>query len=137
MKLLVDTHCWLWYLLSPNKLNEKSQALLQSQEHEVYLSAASAWEIVIKHGLGKLEIPLPPEKYIPSRLELLGHQSLPISLQHVTRVGQLPLHHKDPFDRVLIAQAHEEGMALLTADSTLRQYQVEMVWAGSDAAELP
>ena len=77
MKFLIDTHCWLWFLLSPEKLNKDARKLLQDPEHGIYLSAASAWEIVIKYDLGKLELPLEPSEYIPRRLEALGHESLP------------------------------------------------------------
>lgn len=129
MRLLLDTHCWLWYLLSPPKLNQVSRQLLQDPEQEIYLSAASVWEIVIKYDLGQLELPLAPTEYIPKRLEALGHKSLPISQEHVLHIEKLPLHHKDPFDRVLIAQAQVEGLQLVTADEILKRYDVSMIWA--------
>ncbi len=91
----------------------------------------SAWEIVIKHDLGKLELPLEPAKYIPKRLEALGHESLPITQEHVLRIQGLPTHHKDPFDRLLIAQADAGGLTLMTADRKLRLYDVAIAWAGS------
>ncbi len=90
MKLLIDTHCWLWYLLSPEKLKLRIRELLQDLEHEICLSAASAWEIVIKYDLGKLELPLKPTEYIPSRLAALGHASLAITQEHVLRIEGLP-----------------------------------------------
>jgi PIN domain nuclease of toxin-antitoxin system len=131
VRLLVDTHCWLWYLLAPEKLNPDAQSLLRSDEHEVFLSAASAWEIVIKHGLGKLRLPLPPAEYIPDRVAALGHGTAPIELRHVLHLSQLPLHHRDPFDRVLVAQAQVDGLRLVTADRQLAAYAVELVWAGT------
>ncbi len=130
MRLLIDTHCWLWFLLAPQKLNHAACQLLQEPEHEIYLSAASAWEIVIKFGLGKLEIPLTPTKYIPQRLAALGHTSLPITQEHVLQIEGLPPHHKDPFDRVLVAQAQVDGLQLVTADEILKRYDVSMIWAG-------
>ncbi len=131
MRFLIDTHCWLWYLLSPEKLNEDTRELLQNPEHEIYLSAASAWEIVIKHDLGKLELPLKPTEYIPKRLEALGHESLPITQEHVLRIHGLPVHHKDPFDRLLIAQAQADELDLITADRKLKLYDLTIVWARS------
>lgn len=130
MRILVDTHCWLWCLLSPEKLNRESGTILQDPENEIYLSAASAWEIVIKYRLGKLEIPLKPSEYIPARLTALGHSSLPIEQKHVLAVGQLPDHHQDPFDRILVAQAQVEGMTLVTADKLLDLYDIPIIWAG-------
>jgi PIN domain nuclease of toxin-antitoxin system len=131
VRLLVDTHCWLWYLLAPEKLNADAQGLLRSDEHEVFLSAASAWEIVIKHALGKLRLPLPPAEYIPDRVTALGHRPAAIELRHVLHLAQLPPHHRDPFDRVLVAQAQVDGLQLVTADRQLEAYAVELVWAGT------
>jgi PIN domain nuclease of toxin-antitoxin system len=135
LKLLVDTHCWLWYLLSPEKLNSSARELLQDREHDFYLSTASAWEIVIKYDLGKLEIPLKPTEYIPKRLAILDHFSLPITLAHVLEVEKLPRHHKDPFDRILVAQARVDSLKLITADDILRRYDVPLVWAGHEHSE--
>ncbi len=135
MKLLLDTHCWLWYLLSPDKLNQPARELLQEPNHDVYLSAASAWEIVIKYDLGKLELPLKPNDYVPNRLAASGHSSLPITQDHVLEIASLPLHHRDPFDRVLVAQARVEGLKLVTADKVMKLYDVPLVWAGSTPAD--
>ena len=114
----------------PEKLNADTQALLRSDEHEVFLSVASAWEIVIKHALGKLRLPLPPGDYIPDRTVALGHRTAPIERRHVLHLAQLPLHHRDPFDRVLVAQAQVDGLKLVTADRQLAAYAVDQVWAG-------
>lgn len=130
MRILVDTNCWLWSLLSPEKLNRESEAILQDPDNEIYMSVASAWEIVIKYRIGKLEIPLEPSEYIPDRLAALGHFSLPITQTHVLAIGHLPDHHQDPFDRVLIAQAQVERMTLVTADKLLELYEIPIVWAG-------
>lgn len=131
MRLLVDTHCWLWYLLSPEKLNSASRAVLDNGSHSIYFSTASAWEIVIKAALGKLELPLPPSQYIPDRLARLGHQSLPILQEHVLHLESLPAHHKDPFDRILVAQAQMEELQLVTADQSLKLYDLPLLWAGA------
>ncbi|HEY9420902.1 MAG TPA: type II toxin-antitoxin system VapC family toxin [Thermoanaerobaculia bacterium] len=130
MRLLIDTHCWLWYLLEPEKLNPDAQTALREPENEVFFSAASAWEIVVKFALGKLDVPLPPSKYIPDRLRALGHRELPIRQDHVLRIEALPAHHRDPFDRLLVAQAQEEALTLVTADKVLKSYDVPVLWAG-------
>lgn len=130
MKLLVDTHCWLWQLASPERLRAEIIELLCSAENEVHLSAVSAWEIVIKHGIGKLTLPEPPERYIPSRLSSQGHVLLPMDLRHVVRLAALPLHHRDPFDRMLVAQALAEDMPIVTADRLVTRYGANVIWAG-------
>ena len=130
MRLLVDTHCWLWYLLAPERLNAQAQEILREPDNEILFSAASAWEIVVKFALGKLELPLPPSEYIPDRIATLGHQPLPIRQDHVIRIEALPLHHRDPFDRILVAQAQVESLPLLTADGALTAYDVTVLWAG-------
>jgi PIN domain nuclease of toxin-antitoxin system len=130
LRLLVDTHCWLWFLLSPEKLNAASREALSDGEHSIYFSTACAWEIVIKEALGKLELPLPPSKYIPARLSQLGHEQLPILQEHVLELEKLPAHHRDPFDRILLAQARIEELLLVTADRTFALYDQPLLWAG-------
>jgi PIN domain nuclease of toxin-antitoxin system len=103
VKLLVDTHVWLWLAADPDRLGSAAIEALVSRGNEVYFSSASAWEIVIKHSLGKLDLPLPPPAYVPSRVAALGHLSLPIAQEHTLGVTDLPLLHKDPFDRILVA----------------------------------
>ena len=129
MRVLVDTHCWLWQLGEPHRLGQQARTVLSSPENEVFFSAASAWEIVIKHTLGRLSLPSPPAEYIPSRMAALGNLSLPVAQTHVLRVAALPLHHKDPFDRVLIAQALVEGLTLITVDPVMRMYEAPIIWA--------
>lgn len=131
MRLLVDTHCWLWYLLAPERLNEPAQQALRDLENEIFFSVASTWEIVVKFGLGKLELPSPPSSYIPDRLAKLGHQALSIHQGHVLQLEALPLHHRDPFDRLLVAQARVEELRLMTADKVLTAYDVPVFWAGT------
>src|SRR5690349_2845427 len=116
MRLLVDTHCWLWQLLTPDRLNAEAADLLSDTSHDVFLSVASIWEIVIKYDLGKLTLPEPPARYIPERITLLGYCTLSIEPPHALRVEALPSHHKDPFDRILVAQAQVEDMPIVTAD---------------------
>ncbi len=131
VRLLLDTHVWLWLTADPERLGSFAMDAVVSESNEVYLSAASAWEIVIKHSLGKLDLPLPPGAYVPSRVAALGHMPLAIVQEHTLGLADLPLHHKDPFDRILIAQARVEGMRLVTADHLIRAYDVPLLWAGT------
>jgi PIN domain nuclease of toxin-antitoxin system len=132
VRILVDTHCWLWAMAAPQHLNATARELLESPEHEVFLSAASAWEIAIKFALGKLRLPLPPSEYVPHRIAEQGMASLPIAQAHALRVAALPHHHRDPFDRILVAQAQLERCRLLTVDEQLRPYDVELIWAATE-----
>ena len=112
---------------APERLSTRARGLVESDEHELYLSAASAWEIAIKHGLGKLRLPEPPSRYVPSRVAMLRVLTLPIEHEHALRVGELPPHHRDPFDRMLVAQAQIERLHILTADSVFTKYDVEII----------
>ena len=116
-------------LSSPERLTKKSRSLVISPDNELLLSAASAWEIAIKHALGKLQLPEPPEDYIPSLMKRTGMTPLPVLHRHALRVASLPPHHGDPFDRLLIAQAQLEQVPVLTADSAFRRYDVDVLVA--------
>lgn len=131
MRILLDTQCWLWMNAAPERLSAASRALLESAEHELLLSAASSWEIAIKHALGKLVLPVAPEAYVPSRMERTGVRGLAIEHAHALQVSSLPPHHRDPFDRLLVAQAMLERLAILTADPQLSRYEVEVIAAGA------
>lgn len=131
MKLLFDTHAWLWQSLAPERLSAEAKAAITSPQNETYLSVASMWEIIIKASLGKLSLPMPATEYIPSRMAAMGDRPLPIEQAHVLQVAHLPLHHKDPFDRLLVAQAQSEGMCLLTADPLVVQYEVQHLRVGA------
>jgi PIN domain nuclease of toxin-antitoxin system len=130
VRILIDTGCWLWSLAAPERLNKMARDLLSDPAHALYLSAASSWEIAIKVALGKLRLPEPPGKYIPGRMAVLGILGLPVEHAHALRVSDLPAHHRDPFDRILIAQAQTESLTILTADPAFRAYEVEIFWAG-------
>lgn len=130
MKLLLDTHCWLWWFADDPRLGARARELIGDGENEVFLSAASSWEIAIKTSLEKLKLPEPPAQYVPSRLAAQGMQGLPIEHVHALEVASLPQHHHDPFDRMIIAQALIEGMAVVTADEKIAVYGVEAIWAG-------
>jgi PIN domain nuclease of toxin-antitoxin system len=129
MKILVDTACWLWSLTDPEHLNKRTRDLLSDPRQTLYLSSASSWEIAIKTALGKLKLPESPEKYIPARMAAFNILGLPVEHIHALRVFALPAHHRDPFDRILIAQAQIEGLTILTADRTFGKYDVKTIWA--------
>ncbi len=130
MKLLLDTHCWLWLVAEPERIRHDVLETLVAEGHEVYVSAATAWEIVIKHALGKLFLPTQPAEYVPPRMAALGHLALSIEQQHALQVAKLPGYHKDPFDRILVAQAQVDGMSIVTADRLVAAYDVRVIWAG-------
>ena len=129
MKLLVDTQCWLWMVADPGRLSRSARAIVASDRHELFLSSVSSWEIAIKHGLGKLTLPAPPQEFVPTRMQLTRVLPLTVTHTHALRVAELPWHHRDPFDRLLIAQARTESLSLFTADRQLRPYDVPIVWA--------
>jgi PIN domain nuclease of toxin-antitoxin system len=129
VKYLLDTNVFLWSNGAPEKLNRRATTVL-SGSSEVYLSAASSWEIAIKVALRALSLPSPPSQFIPEALRMLSIRSLEISHVHSIAAGALPPHHRDPFDRMLIAQACSEEMVLLTADEVFAKYKVEAMFCG-------
>ena len=129
MRVLVDTHVLLWWASSRgSRLSEPVQQLLADGTTDVSVSMASVWEIAIKAGTGRLQLPDAVERYIPDRLMRHGFDLLPIELSHALHAGSLPRIHGDPFDRMLIAQAQVEGLPLVTADPAIGQYDVEVIW---------
>jgi len=129
VKLLLDTHCWLWMQVSPQKFGIESRNLLTDPDNLLLLSAASSWEIGIKWSLGKLPLPDPPNIYVPRCLERQGVQGLAIEHRHALQAASLPSHHRDPFDRLLLSQAMLEELVLLTADRQLEAYSgVQLLW---------
>jgi PIN domain nuclease of toxin-antitoxin system len=112
---------------APERLSDDARALVEAADNELYLSAASAWEIAIKYSLGKLRLPESPAGYVPSRLRATQTTALPIEHSHALRVSTLPAHHRDPFDRLLIAQAQIEQLPILTADPAFRRYDVTTI----------
>jgi len=127
MRILIDTQCWLWMQTEPARLSPLTRERLIEPSNELLFSAASAWEIAIKYALGKLPLPLPPHEYVPSRMQISGTSPLPVLHAHALRVAELPLHHRDPFDRLLVAQAQLESIPILSADRNLAPYEVELL----------
>lgn len=114
-------------LAAPERLSRKSRTLLTSADNELLLSAASAWEIAIKYALGRLQLPETPSEYVPRLMRRTGTTPLPVQHRHALHVASLPLHHHDPFDRLLVAQAQLENVPIVTADPTLAAYHVKVI----------
>lgn len=130
MKYLLDTSVWLWSLTASERISKKGRRLLASGRAELYLSAASSWEIAIKSALGKLPLSEPPASFVPKGMAAQGIRPLSITHTHALAVSELPAHHRDPFDRILISQARTEEMIILTADRVFEQYDVKILWCG-------
>ncbi|HYN83061.1 MAG TPA: type II toxin-antitoxin system VapC family toxin [Gemmatimonadaceae bacterium] len=128
MRLLLDTHVWLWMIAEPERFDVDTAAVLENSANELLLSAASSWEIAIKHSLGKLTLPAPAAKYVPQQIAKTGVTPLLIEHSHALRVAELPSHHRDPFDRLLVAQAELEGVTLMTADRQFEPYGIPIEW---------
>jgi PIN domain nuclease of toxin-antitoxin system len=126
MTLLLDTQAFLWWVGDDRRLSKRARRAIA--DGICLLSAASCWEMAIKAGLGKLEIPRPIDRFLQQQLEVNGFSLLPASLEHVSAVADLPFHHRDPFDRLLVAQARREDLAIVSADPVFRKYGVKRVW---------
>lgn len=127
MRYLLDTHIFLRMFLHPKKIGAQLWAQLGDPENDLHLSAASAWEIAIKVRIGKMTLPSNPALYVPRRARESNILSLPVTEEHALAVAELPMHHADPFDRILVAQAQLESLTILTADSTFEQYDVKCI----------
>ena len=128
MKLLLDTHAFIWWATEPEKLSPKAQGLFADSSNSLLLSVVGIWEMQIKSQLGKLRLNLPLRELIESQQQTNGLQILVVALEHVLALENLPAHHKDPFDRLLIAQAVVEGAFLVSMDSAFTAYTVELLW---------
>lgn len=124
MRLLLDTHVFLWYISADPRLPTAFLAAIQEPSNDVYLSAASIWEAVIKHGLGRLSLPAPPAEYLPRQREVHGIAALPIDEDAMKHLAGLPALRRDPFDRILIAQALQHALTLATVDAEITAYPV-------------
>lgn len=128
MRVLLDTHAFLWWVSDSQKLSTGAREIIASEHNEPVFSVVSAWEIAIKAGVGKLELPDTPEKFVTEQVSRNVLQILPIYLGHVLSVYSLPDHHRDPFDRLLVGQAIREDLVILTSDPLLAKYPVQTVW---------
>jgi PIN domain nuclease of toxin-antitoxin system len=128
VKLLLDTCTFLWAAADPDRLSRRARALFLSREHEVYLSAASAWEIAIKQATGRLPLEQPPDRFVIEQREASGVAPLPVDEESALHISRLPALHRDPFDRLLVAQAIVHGMTILTPDPLVTQYPARTTW---------
>lgn len=127
MRLLLDTHVFLWFVAGDARLSRRARRTLDDSRAVLLLSAASVWEMAIKASLGRLTLPTTAGEYIAGKMKN-GLQMLPIEWIHAAAVETLPAHHRDPFDRLLIAQAQLEECAIVSADPAFRQYDVRVIW---------
>jgi len=128
MKALLDTHAFLWWITDDVRLSSRACAVIANGDNELFLSAASGWEIAIKARLGKLHLPDNPVPFVFEQLRINAIEPLAVQMAHALRVYSLPGHHRDPFDRILVAQAQLERMPIITADPQVAQYDVEILW---------
>jgi len=128
MRLLLDTHTFLWVVTDDPALSKPARERILAADNEVWVSAASAWEIAIKFGLGKLPLPDEPDRYLPRVREASGIELLPIGEAEVCQIHRLPPIHRDPFDRLLVAQANCHGLVIVTDDPQIQRYPVQTMW---------
>ncbi|MEQ1909834.1 MAG: type II toxin-antitoxin system VapC family toxin [Vicinamibacterales bacterium] len=128
MKLLLDTCTFLWVVTGSSQLPPRVVDLFRAPDNEVYLSAASAWEVALKHALGRLPLPEPPERFVPAEREAHGISPLPVDEESALHLSRLPAIHRDPFDRLLVSQAIVHGLVILTPDPLVSQYPARTIW---------
>jgi len=127
MRILLDTHVFLWWLADDPQLSANAREVIEDADNELLLSAASGWEIAIKTRLGKLKLPGEPQEYVATQMLSNSIDVLPIAMYHALHVYSLPAFHRDPFDRMLVAQSQAEQIPILTADSQISQYAVKTI----------
>ncbi len=128
MRLLLDTHAFLWWISDDPRLSQRAREAIADPQNEVYLSAANVWEIVIKVGLGRLQLPEDLEGFIAEQMRQNRFLPLAVTISHTLKVRTLPEIHKDPFDRMLVAQAQVEGLVLVSGDRWVARYPVPVLW---------
>jgi len=128
MNLLLDTHAFLWWITDDPQLSPKARELISDSHNTMYWSAASSWEVSIKYALGRLPLPETPEQFLPVELGKNRIESLSVIDAHAFQAGCLPRHHRDPFDRMLVAQAQVESLVILSNDRKLVHYDVDIHW---------
>ena len=128
MKVLLDTHVFLWWITDSDFLSEQAYRIISDEKNKIFFSAGSGWEIAIKANLGKIRLPDSPVSFITQQLKINSFQPLPINLNHALHVYNLPMHHRDPFDRILVAQSQLEDLPILTSDPLIVSYEVQTIW---------
>lgn len=135
MKYLIDTHVFLWFVVDSDALSNEASKLIQNSANQIYVSTASLWEMAIKYSIGKLELPTSYAEFIPHQLFRNDFAILQIGTPHLHQVAELDFHHKDPFDRLIIAQAISEDIPIITKDHIFDSYAIERVWDTSTTNE--
>ena len=128
MRILLDTVTFLWAVTDAPDLSDDARELFVDPGNEIYLSSVSTWEIAVKHSLGKLPLPEPPERFVPAQRKQHGIEPLSLDEEAVLHLARLPALHKDPFDRMLVCQAMVHGLVMLTPDKLVNQYPVRTMW---------
>lgn len=128
MRLLLDTHVLMWWIDDDPHLSAQSRALIGHSDNDVVVSVVSVWEIAIKAGLGRLDVPPDLQGYLRRQLARNQFELLPVLFEHAVAVRDLPRHHRDPFDRMLIAQSQVERLRLVTHDARMRAYEIDVIW---------
>jgi PIN domain nuclease of toxin-antitoxin system len=128
MRVLLDTHAFVWWIMDDSRMSARAREVISDGRNNLSLSAASGWEIAIKAGLDRIELPSPMERFLIEQLRENRIDVLPVQMSHALHVHALPHHHRDPFDRMLVAQAQLEKMTILTADKHITEYDVEVLW---------
>jgi PIN domain nuclease of toxin-antitoxin system len=128
VRLLLDTHAFLWWVSDAPDLSIRARRAIAARGHQCLLSAASCWEMAIKVSIGKLDLDGTVERFVPHHLSVNNFQELPVDIRHAAAVARLPFHHRDPFDRLLAAQALEEDLTIVSADPIFRRYGAKCLW---------
>ena len=128
MKLFADTHVLLWWIENDRRISSRAATLIADPDCAVFVSIATVWEIAVKAALGQLEMPVDLGAFLRNELARNGFENLPITFEHAVAVGDLPGHHRDPFDRLLIAQSRIEGLPLVSRDQHFARYEIDLVW---------
>jgi len=128
MKILLDTHAFLWFIAGDSKLSDKAKTSIEDDSNEKIVSMASMWEMAIKISIGRLKVSEPFELLIPRQIQINGFELLPIQFEHVCRVSSLPFHHRDPFDRLLVSRCMVEKCAIISRDTAFDSYQIKRLW---------
>ncbi len=128
MNLLLDTHTYLWFIVGNNRLSDVARSAIEDAGNQKFISVASLWEITIKHRLGKLQLKTDLQKVLTDHVVANGFELLPLDVDHFLELNKLPMHHRDPFDRLLIAQAVANKLTVCSVDTVFSKYDVELLW---------
>ena len=128
MRLILDTHAFLWWITDDPQLSSRARHVIGNRDNELFLSVASAWEIAIKTRIGRIRLRERPDRFIPDQLSRNGISPLPIEISHALHTARLPTIHRDPFDRLIIAQCVLEKLPIVTRDTIIPRYKVETIW---------